>query len=536
MPARTTLPSIRTGLTTTQLSPLPRSTVERLTGQMTASLHLEEVLTLLTQGLVEELDAALACIWLPGPGDRCAACAQATACADRTRCLHLQASAGLFTDLQGEYQRVPLNTLTIGLIAQGCGLMVTNDVLNDNRLPNKPWLRAQNLQSFAGYPLRFREELLGVVAMFSRQLLTPEVCDRLAFFAHHAAIAIKNAQLFAEVEHLTNRLQAENVYLQEAIQVEHTFEDLLGGSRALKTVLRRVEQVAITDATVLVLGETGTGKELVARAIHRLSPRHARPLVKVNCAALPPTLIESALFGHEKGAFTGAVAQQIGRFELAHRGTIFLDEIGDLPLALQAKLLRVLQDGEFERVGGTRTLQSEARVIAATHRDLSTAVPLGKFREDLYYRLQGFPLTLPPLRERREDIPMLVHHFVRKYATKFGKAIDTIPRQVLETLQAYPWPGNVRELEHVIERAVILARDTTLALDDFSPAFPSPDGRATRALTLADVERQHIRRVLQETHGRIEGPRGAAVWLGLHPATLRSRMQRLGITKPRRRY
>jgi formate hydrogenlyase transcriptional activator len=310
------------------------------------------------------------------------------------------------------------------------------------------------------------------------------------------------------------------------------FDGIVGESVALRRVLTQVEVVAPTDATVLICGETGTGKELVARAIHRLSRQHERPLITVNCAALPPTLVESELFGHEKGAFTGAVAQKIGRFELAHGGTIFLDEIGDFPLALQAKLLRVLQDGEFARVGGGRTLKSEARVMAATNRELAAAVTRGKFREDLYYRLNVFPIALPPLRERREDIPLLVRHFAQVYGTRLRKAITTIPRQGLEALQAYRWPGNVRELEHVVERAVILARDGTLALEDTFAALPRAAEAVTSALTLAEVERQHIQQVLQATQGRIEGPRGAAMRLGLHPSTLRGRMQRLGVTRP----
>jgi formate hydrogenlyase transcriptional activator len=293
-----------------------------------------------------------------------------------------------------------------------------------------------------------------------------------------------------------------------------------------------VEQVAPTDATVLILGETGTGKELIARAIHHASARQARPLVKVNCAALPATLIESELFGHERGAFTGATARRIGRFELAHEGTIFLDEIGELPLELQVKLLRVLQDGEFERVGGSRTVQVDVRVIAATNRDLEQAIDAGTFREDLYYRLHVFPLTLPPLRERLDDLPGLVHHFVHKFAVKYRKPIATIPQAVLDAWHAHPWPGNIRELEHVVERAVILAHGSALPLDDFLTARRDAATLTGAPQTLAAVERLHIVRVLQAVDWTIEGPRGAAVRLGLHPSTLRSRMRQLGITRP----
>jgi transcriptional regulator with GAF, ATPase, and Fis domain len=508
--------------------------LERITLQMTAKLHLDDVLAAITQGLVEEFHAAFARIWLLGPGDLCAACYRAADCANRERCLHLKASAGLYTNLNGDYRRVPLGVAKIGRIALGWGPTYTNDTLADDRLPNKSWLRDNGLVAFAGYPLLFQEERLGVLALFSRRVLRPEAFDRLAVFAHQAAIAIKNAHLFAEVEALKTRLQAENSYLQEEIQRDHNFEAIIGRSAALTQVLRLAEQVAATDATVLILGETGTGKELVARAVHRLSARRQRPLVKVNCAALPAALLESELFGHERGAFTGATAQKIGRFELAHGGTIFLDEVGELPLASQVKLLRVLQDGTFERVGGTRTLHVDVRVIAATNRPLDQAVEAGTFREDLYYRLNVFPLTLPPLRERPEDIPLLIHHFVHKWAAKLGKRIETIPQAVMDAWQAHHWPGNVRELEHVIERAVILAHGAALPPDDFLTPRRDAETLAGAPLTLAAIERQHLVRVLQAAHWTIEGSGGAARLLGLHPSTLRSRMRRLGITRPPR--
>jgi transcriptional regulator with GAF, ATPase, and Fis domain len=516
----------------TRAATAPLTALERITLQMTAKLHLDDVLAAVTQGLVEEFHAAFARIWLLGPGDLCAACYQAASCANRVRCLHLKASAGLYTNLNGEYRRVPLGAAKVGCLAVGGGPTYTDDALADDRLPNKPWLRDHGLVSFAGYPLLFQGERLGVLALFSRRVLREEEFDRLAVFAHQAAIAIKNAHLFAEVEALKNRLLAENQYLQEEIKLDHNFEDIIGRSAALTRVLRLVEQVAATEATVLILGETGTGKELVARAVHHLSGRRQRPLVKVNCAVLPAPLLESELFGHERGAFTGATAQKIGRFELAHGGTIFLDEVGELPLEAQVKLLRVLQEGEFERVGGTRTLHVDVRVIAATNRNLEQAIDAGTFREDLYYRLHVFPLTLPPLRERLEDLPWLVNHFVHKYAVKLGKRIETIPQAVMDAWHAHPWPGNVRELEHVIERAVILAHGTALPREDVLPTRRPAETLAGTPLTLAAVERQHIVRVLQAAHWTIEGPGGAARLLGLHPSTLRSRMRQLGITRP----
>ncbi len=334
----------------------------------------------------------------------------------------------------------------------------------------------------------------------------------------------------AEVERLNDRLKTENIYLQEEIKLEHDFGEIITRSEPLKVVLRQVEQVASTDATVLVLGETGTGKELLARAVHSISGRRDRALVKVNCAALPANLIESELFGHEKGAFTGALARKIGRFELADGGTIFLDEIGDLPLELQAKLLRVLQEGEFERLGDTATLSVDVRVIAATNRDLEKAMAEGEFREDLYYRLNVFPIVCPPLRDHKDDIPLLVNHFVKRYATKTGKSIETVPQKVMDALVSYSWPGNVRELENTVERAVVVSSGPQLDVQDSLSDRDRAPGNTT-VLTLAELERDHISNVLGRTGGRIRGKNGAADILGLKPTTLESRMERLGIRR-----
>ncbi|MBX3306877.1 MAG: sigma 54-interacting transcriptional regulator [Nitrospira sp.] len=335
-------------------------------------------------------------------------------------------------------------------------------------------------------------------------------------------------QVLAEQENA--RLQAQNVYLQEEIKLTHNFEELIGSSSSLKKVLKNVERVAPTDSTVLITGETGTGKELIARAIHNLSPRRGRPLVKVNCAAIPAGLIESELFGHEKGAFTGALTRKMGRFEVADKGTIFLDEIGELPLDLQSKLLRVLQEGEFERVGGTQTFKVNVRVIAATNRNLEQLSKTGGYRPDLYYRLNVFPIQLPALRERDGDIPLLAQYFVHKFATNLGKKIDRIPERMITALQRYPWPGNIRELEHVIERAVILSEGPELEPIDWLSPSDNKTG-LTKTLTLEDMERQHITDVLEETNWRVSGDKGAAAILGLKPTTLEARMKKLGIAR-----
>ena len=343
----------------------------------------------------------------------------------------------------------------------------------------------------------------------------------------------------AEVQRLKDQLHHENIYLQEEIRVASEFGEIIGRSEPLVRVLRQAEQVAPLDTTVLILGETGTGKELLAHAIHRLSRRHQRSLVKVNCAALPAPLIESELFGYEKGAFTGADSRRIGRFEVAHEGTIFLDEVGELPLDLQSKLLRALEEGEFERVGGTRTVKVDVRLIAATNRNLEQAVHQGTFRSDLYYRLNIFPITLPPLRERKDDVSILVRHFVKQLSQKFGKEIEGIPQDAMTKLRNYPWPGNVRELRNVIERAVIITQGPMLHLidnldvraADLDSDEPENGNRFNE--TLEQHEYNLILRTLTKVHWKLEGPGGAAELLNIHPSTLRSRMRKLGIERPR---
>ncbi|CAN5237877.1 hypothetical protein BH10PLA2_BH10PLA2_03190 [soil metagenome] len=336
------------------------------------------------------------------------------------------------------------------------------------------------------------------------------------------------------MEQEQSRLTAQNLYLQEEIKAAHNFEEIIGQSPSLTSVLEKVSLVAATDATVLITGETGTGKELIARAIHSRSRRAHKPLIKINCAALPAGLVESELFGHEKGAFTGAIARRIGRFELAQGGTIFLDEIGEIPAEAQAKLLRVLQEREFDRVGGSSSIKVDVRILAATNRDLLKAVREKTFREDLYYRLSVFPLQLPPLRDRKEDIPGLVHFLVDKFAMQIGRQIEGVSKTTMERLQAYAWPGNIRELENVLERAIILAAGPTLEIGaDVLTA--EPDNAAPVAtelsLTLEEVERAHLATVLHQTNWVIEGERGAAKILGMHPNTLRSRLKKIGLAR-----
>ncbi len=332
---------------------------------------------------------------------------------------------------------------------------------------------------------------------------------------------------YNEIKELKDRLEQDNIYLQEEIKRAHRFEEIIGQSNELQYILRRVEEVAATDTTVLISGETGTGKELIARAIHSSSKRKERPLVIVNCAALPSSLIESELFGHEKGAFSGAVTQRIGRFEIADGATIVLDEIGELPLEVQAKLLRVIQNGEFERLGSSKTIKVDARVIAVTNRDLGDEIKNGRFRQDLYYRLNIFPITVLPLRERRDDIKPLVNYFVGKYCRKLGKEIHTISGKAMEDMHDYSWPGNIRELENIIERAAITSHGTELKVE--LPLMSTVLSEENK--TLEDIEREHITKILERTGWKIAGPGGAAEILGMHSNTLRSRMEKLGISK-----
>ena len=340
---------------------------------------------------------------------------------------------------------------------------------------------------------------------------------------------MKIAKQLDEIKMLKDQLEAENIYLRKELKFTGSYDEIIGASNILKHILYRVEQVAPLDTTVLLEGETGTGKELFARAIHQKSKRSDKPMITVNCASLPASLIESELFGHEKGAFTGALQKQLGRFELADGGTLFLDEVGEIPLELQAKLLRALQEGEIERIGNPKPRKVDVRVIAASNRNLEREILQGRFRKDLFYRLNVYPITVIPLRERKEDIPILVEHFVQRFNVKLGKNITKIPRKVMDQLELYPWPGNVRELENIIERAMILSRNPTLTIEKLS----EPDSTNEEKFhALADHERDYILKVLDHTHWRISGPAGAARILDMHPETLRSRLKKLRITRP----
>jgi len=429
----------------------------------------------------------------------------------------------------------PYLTKTI-LKCEILGFERIDDLPQTAKLERK-YLRQQNVKSALGIPLVVDNKPVGALTfttVYRERSWPDELVQRLKLVSEIFANALDRKQkeqilqnAFSEIKRLEQRLQQENIYLRNEIEIKHSHAEIVGTSDAIKTVLGQAEQVAETESTVLILGETGTGKELLARAIHRLSSRSDRTMIKVNCAALPPTLIEGELFGREKGAYTGALTKEAGRFELADGSTIFLDEISELPLELQPKLLRVLQDGQFERLGRSRTISADVRIIAATNRDIVQMVRDNKFREDLYYRLNVFPITIPPLRVRIDDIPALVWTFVKEFEKTMAKRIESIPRKSMQALQSYPWPGNIRELRNVVEQAMIICQGKFLniRIPDFQESINSVD------LKLEDVVRNHIVQVMENSGWRVKGKNGAAEMLGIKPTTLYSKMNKLGIKR-----
>ena len=526
-------------------------TLHPIATAITQERSLDNVLQMIVRGLADCHNVALARLWLTLPGDRCAHCPMRSQCPDQTSCLHLvasietsQSNAEPRVSLDDDFSRMPLNVRKIGKIAATGEPLLLSDLTNDKQWIARPdWVKRERIESFAGQPLIFRGEVLGVLAIFDRAVLREEEFKEMRLFADYAAIAIANARAFEEIERLGQRLELENAYLREEVNQELAFGDIVGQSEPLKEVLRQIQMVAPTDASVLIHGESGTGKELIARAIHDRSQRCQRPLIKVNCASVPRELFESEFFGHVKGSFTGAVRDRAGRFQLADGGTLFLDEVGEIPLELQSKLLRVLQEGEYERVGEERTQEVNVRVIAATNRDLPRDITEGRFREDLYYRLNVFPLTVPSLRERQSDIPLLADHFLRRACQRIACTSAKLTRANVEQLQQYDWPGNIRELQNVIERAVILSQGSALNFTEVlggvvrRPSAPlAPEAAAAGAVLtreqLKKRERDNIIAALEKTNWKIYGHSGAAELLGLKATTLASRIKSLQIQKP----
>ncbi len=432
----------------------------------------------------------------------------------------------------GTETTVPLHEAPAGLaiLDQETKFFTSSDLAAIDSLFARRLLQA-GVQSLCCIPLKNSKGILGVLNLGStkEQPVGGNDLSLLTQIANQLAVSLENARAYQELNELKNKLKQEKLYLEDEIRNELNFEEIIGEDPEILKVLSQVKIVAPTDATVLILGETGTGKELIARAVHRMSERRDRSFIKMNCAAIPTGLLESELFGHEKGAFTGAVSQKIGRLELADKGTLFLDEVGDIPLELQPKLLRVLQDQEFERLGSTRTIRVNVRLVAATNHDLAKNIAEGQFRSDLFYRLHVFPIRMPPLRERRQDIPALVRYFVQKLARRMGKQIDTIPIETMNKMMDWNWPGNIRELENLVERSVILTKGPILRVP-LAELQPPPEDTETDG-TLEATDREHIIRVLRETRGVLSGPAGAAARLGLQRTTLQSKMKRLGIER-----
>ncbi len=517
---------------------------------------LDGVLRVVIERLAEEEHIALARVWLIRPGDICVTCPMRQECPDQTRCLHLVASAGhskaknaeSWTRIDGDFRRMPVGTRKVGRIAATGKCVSVMDIQKNAEWIARPdWAREEGIRGFAGQPLVFKGEILGVIGIFTRTTLGQPCLDWLRTIADLAAASIANARAFEEIESLRGRLELENAYLREEVSEARAFGDIVGNSPALRTIIQQIELVAETDASVLILGESGTGKELVAQEIHRRSSRSGRAMVRVNCASVPRELYESEFFGHVKGAFTGAVRDRAGRFELANGGTLMLDEVGEIPLELQSKLLRVLQEGTYERIGEDKTRDANVRVIAATNRDLKAEIDRGRFRQDLFYRLNVFPIEVPPLRKRKEDIPILAEVFLQKAANRFNRNIKRLSQGNIMSLQAYDWPGNVRELLNVIERAVITSRAGAIRFDLPQPnsdksrqskAHNAPaDSSSTPSSTvIPDAEmkrrdRDNILAALEQTSWRVHGPGGAAELLGVRPTTLASRIKRMKLSK-----
>ncbi len=494
------------------------ATLDRITLKMTSSLRLPVVLGTITEGLVEDLSAAAVTLWLEQEGKLVPA---------------VQAGEAA--------QHSPATQLPrrLAQVAADKQHLCTNDLPTDGSVGPAAWLLENGLRALAALPLSFREESLGILAIYMRRPLAQDEFERLFLFARTAAIAIANARLFEEVAELNHRLEAQNRFLESEIVEEQNCGGIVGTSPAIAMVLEQVDQVAATDATVLIEGETGTGKELVTRTIHERSSRKDRALVKVNCGAIAPNLVESELFGHEKGAFTGAIERRLGRFEVADGGTLFLDEVGELPKDVQVKLLRALQEQEFERVGSNQTQRVNVRIIAAGNRSLAEDVAAGRFRADLFYRLNVFPIRVPPLRDRLRDVPLIASCALPHLARRVGKEVHSLSTEAMARLQEYNWPGNVRELLNTLERSLILCRGNQVEAEHLSLPSLGEAPRSTRVptteplLSLDEMSRIHILRVLAHTGWVIEGPNGAAKILGLHANTLRSRMTRLSIERPR---
>ena len=496
-------------------------------------------------------EVALARIWLVKEGDVCSSCLMAEECTSRAFCLHLVTSAGRsscddasdWTRIDGKFRRFPMGIRKVGHIAATGQAVVVESILHDSRwIAHPEWAKEEGINGFAGQALRFHDEILGVLAVFTKTCITQAALDILNIIANHAATAIANARAFEQIEGLKRRLEAENSYLREELVEATSYGGFIGRSLALQRVVQQIDLVAPTNANVLIQGESGTGKELVARELHQRSNRSGKPLIKVNCASVPKELFASEFFGHVKGAFTGAYASREGKFGAANQGTLFLDEVGEIPLELQAQLLRVLQEGEYERVGEENIRKVDARIIAATNRDLQKEVDAGRFREDLYYRLNVFPITVPPLRSRREDIAPLAEHFLGRFLIDMKRPVLRFSAAQLAQLESYVWPGNVRELQNIVERFAIssIAGPGNIELfggvgEKRQSCLENANQESLDTLMTEDemvrLQVRNIEKALSRCKGKIYGPDGAAALLGLKPTTLATRIKKMNIQR-----
>ena len=528
--------------------------LKKLLLEMAQERSVESLLEMIVRRLAAQPHVALARIWLVEGEDNCSTCFLSEDCPDMSTCLHLVASAGRplrdsnadWSRIDDDFRRIPLGLRKVGRIAAtGEPAEIIDSINGPQRFTRIDWAKDEGIIGFGGQPLIYKGEVLGVLAIFTRIPLIPEGLVWYRMIADHAAVAIANARAFEEIKSLKQQLEIETTYLKEEVSEAKTFGQIIGQSAPMGKVLEQINLVAATNSGVLILGESGTGKELVAREIHLRSSRSARPLIKVNCAAVPKDLYESEFFGHVKGAFTGAVKDRVGKFQAADGGTIFLDEVAEIPLELQSKLLHILQEGEYERVGEDRSRRVDVRIIAATNRNLKTELKAGRFRADLYYRLSVFPIEIPPLHSRKEDIPLLAEFFLDAAARKLKRRRPRLTQANIVELQSYDWPGNVRELQNVLERAVIIARSKTLQFDlPLSPVRNNSSqqiGLSAKAESDADImvdadikhlERENIINALSRSGWKLYGPGGAAELLEVKPTTLAYRIKKMGIKRP----
>lgn len=525
--------------------------IQSLLLEMGLQRSTDSLFTLIVNRLAQFPNISLARIWLIKNGDICSSCSLHKECRNQEECLHLVASAGQSVSdntadwfrIDGDHCRFPIGARKVGHIAATGSPVIVKSISKDSKWILHPdWARQEGINGFAGQPMAYHGETMGVLAVFTKSEIAQPALDILNIISNHAAAALVNARAFEKIEELTRRLEAENNYLREELLSSTSNGGFIGQSLSLQRIVQQINLVASTDASVLILGESGTGKELVARELHQRSTRRNSAMIKVNCASVPKDLFSSEFFGHVKGAFSGAVASRVGKFGAAHKGTLFLDEIGEIPLEQQAHLLRILQEGEYERVGEEKIRKADVRIIAATNKDLKAEVEKGRFREDLYFRLNVFPIIVPPLREKREDIALLANHFLKQFLIDMKRPVFRFTTAQIQKLSQYSWPGNVRELQNIVERFVIASSSAPTNLDFFNclgtetHSAPQPqtlclNKQILTELEMLELQKKNIEEALNQCRGKIYGTDGAAKLLGLKPTTLTTRIKKMNIIR-----